>query len=78
MPADRSVFELRARVALARGDVAGFAAAIEGLREWSPSFDDAVVAENRLREESGLPLLPRLSAEAILAAPPPTAPGEEP
>jgi len=78
MPADDEVSELRARVALARGDAAGFAAAIESLREWSPSLDDAVRSENRLRVERGLPMLPRLSAEEILAAPPPTASGEEP
>jgi len=72
MPSDRAVFELRVRVALARGDAAAFAAAVSDLREWSPSFDDAVINENRLRYENGLPLLPRLSAEEILAAPPPT------
>jgi len=76
LPSDRAVFEVRARLALARGDAAAFAAAIAGLREWSPSFDDAVISENRLRQESGLPLLPRLTAEELLAAPPPTFPGE--
>src|SRR5262245_56825313 len=78
LPSDRQVFELRARVALARGDSAGFAAALEKLRQWSPGIDDAVSSENRLRQESGLPLLPRLSAEQILAEPPPDFSGEEP
>ena len=78
MPTDRAALELQARVALARGDGRGFAAALEAMREWSPSFDDAVISENRFLHELGLPLLPRLSAEEILAAPPPPASGDQP
>jgi predicted membrane-bound spermidine synthase len=71
IPADAGVLALRARLALAQGDREALAAALGRLREWAPSLERAVLAENRFRVENGLPLLPALSAETLLARPPP-------
>jgi Tfp pilus assembly protein PilF len=70
LPADASVLALRARLAMRSHDASAFAAAVARLREFSPSLESAILAENRLRLEGGLPLLPALSAEALLAEPP--------
>jgi spermidine synthase len=71
IPADASVLALRARLALAQGDAQALSAALLRLREWAPSFQRAVLAENVFRAENGLPLLPALPAETLLAEPPP-------
>ncbi len=76
LPADASVLALRARLALRRDDESALAEALARLRELSPSLESAILAENRLRVESGLPLLPALSAEALLAEPPPAVSGD--
>jgi spermidine synthase len=73
-PSDRDVLALRARVALARRDPAALGAALARLREWAPSLEQAVLGENRFRQEAGLPLLPERSLEALLAEPPPLPP----
>jgi spermidine synthase len=71
LPADAAVLGLRARLELERGDPEALRRALERLREFAPSLEAAVLAENRFRQENGLPLLPALSAEALLAEPPP-------
>jgi spermidine synthase len=68
MPAKTEVLLLRARLALARKDAEGLRAALAELRSWAPTLADAVVAENRFRQESGLPLLPERPPEEIGAA----------
>src|SRR5262245_18741248 len=69
-PGDPEIAGLRARLALLRQDPEALAAALVRLRELSGSYEAAVLAENRFREENGLSLLPALSADALLAEPP--------
>ena len=52
-------------LALAREDDAGLAAALAQLRSWAPTLAGAVMAENRFRMASGLPLLPERPAEEL-------------
>ena len=67
LPADPRVYQLRARVAQARGDAAAVEAALVAMRQLAPSLDAAVAAENRFRSELGLPLLPQRSASDVFA-----------
>jgi spermidine synthase len=76
LPSDSTVLGLRARIELERRDGEALRRALERLREFSPTLEAAVLAENRFRQENGLPLLPSLSAEALLAAPPPPPAGD--
>ncbi len=76
LPADSSVLALAAQLAFEQEDPIALAQALEGLRAWAPTFEAAIQAENRFRQENGLPLLPALSADAILSQPPPPVPGD--
>ncbi len=76
LPADATIQTLRARLALLQGDPKALGEALLRLREFSTTLEGAVLAENRFREENGLPLLPALSAEALLAVPPPPPAGD--
>jgi len=76
LPADASVLELAAQLALERKDPAALAEALLRLRDWSPTLDAAIQAENRFRQDNDLPLLPALSVEAILSQPPPATQGD--
>ena len=67
LPADPRVYQLRARVAQARGDTAAVEAALVAMRQLAPSLDAAVSTENRVRSELGLPLLPQRSASDVFA-----------
>jgi hypothetical protein len=67
VPGDPRGAELRARTAAAGGDRAGAEAALAELRGAAPTLARAVAAENRLRAELGLPLLPDRAAAALLA-----------
>ncbi len=67
LPGDPSLNELQARLALARRDPQALAAALNDLRRFAPSLEEAVGTENRLRASLGLPLLPDLPAEALTA-----------
>jgi hypothetical protein len=69
-----AMIALRARVALAQRDPEALAAALARLREWAPSLEQAVLGENRFRQEAGLPQVPERSIEALLAEPPPLPP----
>jgi hypothetical protein len=70
LPGDPRALELRARLALARNDAAGLAAALRELRHSAPTLAAAVAAENRFRAAHDLPLLPeRTAAELIRATP---------
>ena len=70
-PGQVAAAELRARIAAAVGDRDELLTALRTLRSLIPDLRDAVAAENRLRAELGLPLLPPRSAEALVGDPPP-------
>jgi hypothetical protein len=70
------VLALAAQLAFEQEDPIALAQALERLRAWAPTFEAAIQAENRFRQENGLPLLPALSADAILSQPPPPVPGD--
>jgi spermidine synthase len=65
IPADPSLATLRLGLALTREDPVAVRNAVGELRRWSPTRLGAILAENRVRQEAGLPLLPQLSLEAL-------------
>ena len=70
VPGSPELLELQARVAAARGDAKGAERALGVLRSQASSAPQAIAHENSLRRDLGLPLLPLLDADEILAAAP--------
>ncbi len=67
-PGSPELLELRARLAAAVGDDRAAGQALRVVRAQASGPDQAIARENALRRELGLPLLPRLEADEILAA----------
>jgi spermidine synthase len=66
LPGNPEVEQMRARVAAARGDPLAARRALVSLRGSARSAREAIAAENRLRLELGLPLLPLRSERDLL------------
>ncbi|MEN8181807.1 MAG: hypothetical protein ABFS46_04655, partial [Myxococcota bacterium] len=67
LPRDPRLLRLRVELAGRSGNGARFEQALLALRGVAPTLDQAIATENRLRGAQGLPLLPDLSAETLLA-----------
>lgn len=67
LPAEPRVWQLRARLARARGDGDGIEAALAALRTLAPSLETAIAAENRFRAELGMPMLPPRTVAELFA-----------
>ncbi len=68
-PAHPMGFKLAARLAVIRNDDAAIAAIFNELRAFAASLDAAIAAENQMRLQIGLPLLPQRSSEELMARP---------
>ena len=56
VPLSEAVMEMRTRIAMTRGSPEEVERSISLLRSWAPNVQQAIAAENRLRDLHGLPL----------------------
>jgi spermidine synthase/tetratricopeptide (TPR) repeat protein len=62
-PGNRPVLQLAAASAARRGDASALAATFASLRDYAPTLEAGIRAENEVRARIGMPLLPMLAAE---------------